>query len=190
MLSDRIGSGQVEGSSSPMAGPRAVAEVGPPVPLGHRLVPGAQRALPSSLRPGQSICICTSLEPEGPAVSLDIQKLPRRDAMLLLVVAQDVGHVGGETTVPSPPSTSWGAATSLAGFQVSTTGRFWVSTEGPDFFPTTSSYRLASAGSLHNSSTRRSLSANVVMSARTASRCAAGVRSFFGSAPSAPGYPG
>lgn len=28
-----------------------------------------------------------------------------------------------------PPSTSWGAATSLAGFQVSTTGRFWVSTE-------------------------------------------------------------
>src|SRR5206468_6462219 len=28
-----------------------------------------------------------------------------------------------------PPSTSWGAPTSLAGFQVSTTGRFWVSTE-------------------------------------------------------------
>src|SRR5437867_1987769 len=26
-------------------------------------------------------------------------------------------------------STSWGGATSLAGFQVSTTGRFWVSTE-------------------------------------------------------------
>lgn len=26
-------------------------------------------------------------------------------------------------------STSWGAASSLAGFQVSTTGRFWVSTE-------------------------------------------------------------
>jgi hypothetical protein len=31
----------------------------------------------------------------------------------------------------SPPaaSMSWGAATSLAGFQVSTPGRFWVSTE-------------------------------------------------------------
>src|SRR5213079_1317667 len=27
-------------------------------------------------------------------------------------------------------STSWDGATSLAGFQVSTTGRFWVSTEG------------------------------------------------------------
>jgi hypothetical protein len=53
----------------------------------------------------------------------------QRQDLLLLVVAQDVGHVGGETTVPSPPSTSWGAATSLAGFQVSMTGRFGVSTE-------------------------------------------------------------
>jgi hypothetical protein len=54
----------------------------------------------------------------------------QRQDLLLRVVAQDIGHVGGETTASPPPSTSWGAATSLAGFQVSTTGRFWVSTEG------------------------------------------------------------
>jgi hypothetical protein len=52
-----------------------------------------------------------------------------RQDLLLRVVAQEVGHVGVETTASSPPSTSWGAAISLAGFQVFTTGRFWVSTE-------------------------------------------------------------
>lgn len=45
------------------------------------------------------------------------------------LVAQDVGHAGGGTTVPPAASTSWRAPASLAGFQVSTTGRFWVSTE-------------------------------------------------------------
>ena len=35
----------------------------------------------------------------------------------------------GESTLSPVASTSWGAAISLAGFQVSTTGRFWVSTE-------------------------------------------------------------
>ncbi len=35
-----------------------------------------------------------------------------------------------ETTGGPAASTSWGGATSLAGFQVSTTGRFWASTEG------------------------------------------------------------
>src|SRR5262249_51981603 len=78
-----------------------------------RLAPPARRRLDAAERPAE---------------------LAQRQDLLLLVVAQDVGHVGGETTVPSPPSTSWGAATSLAGFQVSTTGRSWVSTEvnGPD----------------------------------------------------------
>jgi hypothetical protein len=49
--------------------------------------------------------------------------------LLLLVFSQDIGHPGGRPRA-SPPRQRLGASlTSLAGFQVSMTGRFWVSTE-------------------------------------------------------------
>jgi len=54
---------------------------------------------------------------------------PQGQNLSLPVVAQDVDHGDGESTLSAVASTSWGASTSLAGFQVSTTGRFWVSTE-------------------------------------------------------------
>jgi hypothetical protein len=49
---------------------------------------------------------------------------PQCENLLSLVVSQDVGHADGESTLSPVASTSWGAAISLAGFQVSTTGRF------------------------------------------------------------------
>jgi hypothetical protein len=54
---------------------------------------------------------------------------PPGENLLPSVVSQDVGHADGESTLSTVASTSWGVATSLAGFQVSTTGRFWGSTE-------------------------------------------------------------
>src|SRR5712664_3699737 len=53
----------------------------------------------------------------------------RAENLVFLVVSQDVGHADGESTLSAVASTSWGITTSLAGFQLSTTGRFWVSTE-------------------------------------------------------------
>ena len=72
----------------------------------------------------------------------------------------------------SPPaaSTSWGAPTSLAGFQVSTTGRFWVSTEAP---------RAAGWVSrrAHPSRARGELCAVVVRVSSASGRAAGAVRS-------------
>ena len=48
--------------------------------------------------------------------------------MLLLRVAQDVGHAGGGTTVPTAAQ-RLERLLSMAGFQVSIYGRFWVSAE-------------------------------------------------------------
>ena len=46
---------------------------------------------------------------------------PQSENLLFPVVSQDVGHADGQSTRSPVASTSWGATTSLAGFQVSTT---------------------------------------------------------------------
>jgi hypothetical protein len=51
----------------------------------------------------------------------------QRDNLLFLFFAQDIAHV---TERNSPPVQCPDSAISLAGFQVSTYGRFWVSPEG------------------------------------------------------------
>src|SRR5438876_274722 len=56
---------------------------------------------------------------------------PERNDLMLLRVAQDVGHAGERGHSPARHvNVLRRSVTSLAGFQVSTTGRFWVSTEG------------------------------------------------------------
>jgi len=54
---------------------------------------------------------------------------PQGEDLLFLVVSQDVGHAGGMSTLTPAASTSWGVAYVTGRFQLSTTGRFWVSTE-------------------------------------------------------------
>jgi len=70
--------------------------------------------------------------PAHPGRLLDAPQRPAQPPecqyLMFFVVAQDVGHVDEGIHTLLAASTSWGA-TSLAGFQVSTTGRFWVSTE-------------------------------------------------------------
>src|ERR1700730_12800791 len=53
---------------------------------------------------------------------------PQRDDLLFLFFAQDIAHL---TKRNSPPVQCPDSAISLAGFQVSTNGRFWVSPEDP-----------------------------------------------------------
>ena len=74
----------------------------------RRLAPDARRLFDAAQRPAQP---------------------PQSENLLLLVVPQDVGHPGGGPQVPPPRQRPGAPTTSLAGFQVSTTGRFWVSTE-------------------------------------------------------------
>ncbi len=54
---------------------------------------------------------------------------PKCQNLLSLVVAQDVGHVGERDHSPSAPRQRLERLTSMAGFEVSTYGRIWVSTE-------------------------------------------------------------
>jgi hypothetical protein len=53
---------------------------------------------------------------------------PQREYLLSLLVAQDIGHPGADSCVDTVVNAL--RALRLAGFQVSITGRFWVSTEG------------------------------------------------------------
>ena len=66
--------------------------------------------------------------------SLDAPQRPsqpsQRDDLLFLFFAQDIAHV---TERNSPPVQCPDSAISLAGFQVSTEGRFWVSPEESQF---------------------------------------------------------
>jgi hypothetical protein len=66
--------------------------------------------------------------------SLDAPQRPsqpsQRDDLLFLFFAQDIAHV---TERNSPPVQCPDSAISLAGFQVSTHGRFWVSPEAIGF---------------------------------------------------------
>ena len=55
---------------------------------------------------------------------------PQRDNLLFLFFAQDIAHV---TERNSPSVQCPDSAISLAGFQVSTYGRFWVSPEEMNF---------------------------------------------------------
>ena len=72
------------------------------------LTPHARRLFDASERPAQ---------------------LPKCQDLPLFVVTQDVGHPGRGHSPPRRVNVL-GRVTSLAGFQLSTTGRFWVSTEG------------------------------------------------------------
>jgi hypothetical protein len=78
-------------------------------------IPTAFRYALAVSRPHARRCLNAAEPPAEPA---------QRQGVLLRVAARDTG---GDTTVPLPLSTSWGAATLLAGLQVSTTGQ--VSTE-------------------------------------------------------------
>src|SRR6266545_1443265 len=106
-----------------------------------------------SAAPGRADCDPGGLEIGARRLATDAGRLfdtPERPAqppqgqnLLLSVVSQDVGHADGESTLSTAASTSWGAATSLAGFQVSTTGRFWVSTEVSSFWSSLRTCALA-----------------------------------------------
>ena len=74
----------------------------------RRLAPDARRVLDLPERPPQS---------------------PKGQYLLSFLVAQDVGHPGGGPQARRLRQRP-GALHQLAGFQVSITGRFWVSTEG------------------------------------------------------------
>ena len=76
-----------------------------------RLATDARRLLDAPQRPAQSA---------------------QRQDLLLLVVAQDVGHAGEGPRAPRRRQ-RLGPATVVAGFQVSISGRFWVSTEAGRF---------------------------------------------------------
>src|SRR5271169_5896010 len=71
--------------------------------------------------------VCRSLNaPQRPS------QPPQRDDLLFLFFAQDIPHV---TERNSPPVQCPDLAISLAGFQVSTYGRFWVSPEDGNIGP-------------------------------------------------------
>src|ERR1700732_3360526 len=74
--------------------------------------------------------ICSNRFPANVRCSFNAPQRPsqssQRDDLLFLFFAQDIAHV---TERNSPPVQCPDSAISLAGFQVSTYGRFWVSPE-------------------------------------------------------------
>jgi hypothetical protein len=112
-------------------------------------------------RDSRSPEICSSGFAANMRRSLDAPQRPaqpsQRDDLLFLFFAQDIAHV---TERNAPPVQCPDSAISLAGFQVSTYGRFWVSPEVPveeDFFLASSWTAIALTNPPDFSDVRKSL---------------------------------